>query len=249
MDELVRRAQAGDVEAMEAVWTKVERFAYAITRRYTPTTTVSADDLRQCAFLGTHTAVMKYTGNRPLLSLILSHVRRECRRTLGLERKTPTPNLCSLDTLCTDGETPFAEMFPDESIPENDEAIFQAQLCQHVREAVAALPEREQCIVATHYFQGLSFAAMAQETGVTSWRIEHIEADAFRKLRKNQRLREDYAVIRSPSSGQSSKGRNPTERQALTRIEREKRQALTAWVHERLACGAISEETARRLLP
>lgn len=247
MEELVRRTQAGDVEAMEAIWTKVARFACAITRRYRPTAASDAADFRQCAYLGTRAAVMEAGGKYSLLSLISWNVRRECRRLLGIRRKTP-PDCVSLDALCTDGETPFAELLPDDSLPDHVEDLSQKQLCRDVRDAVAALRERERRVVTLHYFRELSLADIAQEEGVTYQCVQRIEAAAFLKLRRNPRLREDYACIRQASSGQARAGGAPAERQALDNIEHEKRRVFEAWVQERLACGAISEETARALL-
>ena len=248
MEELVRRAQAGDAEAMEAIWTKVERFACAITRRYRPTAAADADDFRQCAYLGTRAAVMEAGGKHSLLSLISWNVRCECRRLLGLRRRTPPPDCCSLDALCPDGETAFAELLPDDSLPDHAEGLSQKQLGHDVREAVSALRERERRVIISHYFRELNLADVAQEEGVTYQRVQQIEAAAFLKLRMDPRLREDYACIRESSSKQTHTGSAPTEQQALDNIENEKRQAFEAWVKERLACGAISQETARALL-
>ena len=190
LEELAFRLQRGDESALWQLWEHVKRFALAIVRRYTPTSSVDVDDLLQCAFLGVRAAAFAHDGRHAFLSLIAWAIRRECRHALSLDRRRE-PDCVSYDAPMGDDpeDGSFLDGYADESLPESSEALELEELRRDVQEAVSALPDRQQGIIRQHYFGGLTLEEIAKDQGVTRERIRQIEEKGFERLRKDRILR------------------------------------------------------------
>jgi RNA polymerase sigma factor for flagellar operon FliA len=82
---------------------------------------------------------------------------------------------------------PDAGLSPEPSETPEEHAL-QAERSRHIRETVAALPERERALIERHYWGGEQFDTIAEELGVSKSWASRMHAAALQKLA--QRLRE-----------------------------------------------------------
>ena len=262
MERLISKAQSCDETALNALWEKVERFAYATARRYSSTAYADAEDFMQCAWLGFRSAVIKHDGRYRFLSLVEWCVQNECRTLLGLRNQKSPRDTLPLDALSTDGETPFVEMLEDDSLPESTAAMEDADLYRDVHAAVSALPERERLVIELHYFDTLSLAEIAQRMQVSTQRATQLKDRALSHLRQDPVLSAVYAPdFRAlPHPERSSLRRfqhtqmSDTEATALQRISQQKRAArgqlakYRRWMAQNVTEGLFTPEEAEAVL-
>lgn len=245
LEELAFHLQRGDESALWQLWEHVKRFALAVVRRYTPTSSIDVDDLLQCAFLGVRTAAFAHDGRYAFLNLIAWAIRRECRRALSLDRRRE-PDCISYDTPMGDNpeDVSFLDGYADESLPESSEALELEELRRDVQEAVAALPDRQRGIIKRHYFDGVTLEEIAKEQGVTRERIRQIEERAFDRLRRDRILRTIYrpAPHRAFHPDHAGRRLSPVEREALWNLEQEQKHAQRARKREMRARRKLLQE-------
>ncbi len=80
--------------------------------------------------------------------------------------------------------------FADHNAPDPLTLVVEGYDRLALSDAVAHLPEREQKIIALHYFQGVQFKAIAAELGVSEPRISQLHARAVSMLRTALELTE-----------------------------------------------------------
>jgi RNA polymerase sigma factor (sigma-70 family) len=260
LNSLIGKAKKGDTEALEALWRQARRFAFAVARRYTPTSYADAEDLQQCAYLGFHTAVMQHTGKYRFLSLVQWCTQRECQRLLDLYGSRRQMQADSLDVVMPDGEHTLEDLIVDESRPKTEEV----ELACDVRAAVAELPERERELIEARWFgdEVLPLESVGESMGVSGERVRQLEERAFERLRADPIL-QTYDPRRAPfvyGSGLSA-FRNTrsscVERAALHSIQRditkkkkgERRDDYACLLESLAADGFISAAELHTLLP
>lgn len=261
-EQLIAKAQSGDDAALDALWESVERFAYAIARRYSSTAYADAADFMQCAWLGFRSAVIRHDGRYRFLRLVEWCVQNECRTLLGLRNQKSPRDALPLDALATDGETPFVEMLEDDSLPESTAAMEDADLYRDVHAAVSALPERERLVIDLHYFETLSLPEIAQRMQVSTQRATQIKDRALVHLRNDPVIDAVYApdFKTQPQPERCSLRRfqrtrtSDTESAALQRISQQKRAARAQyakyqrWMAQNVAEGLFTPEEAEAIL-
>lgn len=223
---LIKQAKTGDKEALEELWRQTKRFAFVAARRFCTTAYADMDDLRQCAYLGVHTAVMQHSGRYDFLALVRWCTQRECQKLLDLYGSRRQLRADSLDILLPDGESTPADLIEDESLPEIGAGLEEDELVRDVRAAVAELPERERLIIQRRWFDELSFVAVGKEIGISSERVRQLEARAFDRLRNDPVLR-TYArrppairyVARSGLTHFMQTGASSVEHEVLRRVK------------------------------
>lgn len=263
MSKLIAKAQEGDAQALEKLWERTQAFAFTVSRRYTPTAYADADDLRQCAYLGFHTAVMQHTGRYRFLSLVQWCVQRECQKLLDLYGSRRQMRTDSLDVVMPDGEHTLEDLIADESQPETGAALEASELVRDVRAAVADLPETEGTIVKLHWLDGLSLADIGKQLEISAERARQLEERAFARLRADPVIASYAPEMRSASykSGLSffrKQRTSGTEQDALAlirRAESRQRRMQKEAVRRRVCClnemvrtGVIGREQADMLL-
>lgn len=188
-EDLVKRIQKGDQEALEELWDDVKRFARYVIRRYSPKPSVDTDDLMQCAFLGVLSAALAHDGRYDFASLMSWCIRRECRRALSLDRRRE-PDFVSYDAPISDDpeDGTFLDAIPDDRLRDACISLELQELRKAVQEAVRALPERQSAIIRQHYFEGRTLEDIAQSEGVTRERIRQIEDKGFDALSRSKHL-------------------------------------------------------------
>ena len=228
MDNLIRQAQNGDAQALEALWERTKRFAFTVSRRFHPTAYADSDDLQQCAYLGFHTAVMQHTGRYDFLAFVRWCTQRECQKALDLYGSRRQLRAESLDILLPDGEHTLADLAIDESLPESSAGIEAADLVRDVRAAVEELPERERTLIKIRWLGAcvLYLEQAGKELGISGERTRQLEKRAFERLRRDPVL-QTYSSQHVPSSPRSGLSRflntrtSCVEHEALCRIQRD----------------------------
>jgi RNA polymerase sigma-70 factor (ECF subfamily) len=146
--ELVRQALAGDVAAFADLCERYRARIWRIAASVAPGP--DAEDVAQEALVRAYSALASYHGDAPFeawLCRIVLNVARDHRRSAWHRRvllfdRLPTPEATTCGAL--DGE------------------LERRELQRRVRQAVAALPERQRVPIWLHYFEGFSLAEVAR---------------------------------------------------------------------------------------
>ena len=185
MDKIIKMAQNGDTNALDALWEQTKKFAFAAARNFRATPSVGTEDLQQCAWIGFYTALQKHTGRYVFTTLVYFCVQNECQKALGIRTSKRDPETVSYDAPAPDGEQSMLALFKDDSLPENDMSLIDADLARDVRAAVAELPERERMLIETRWLgdDPLTLEQTGKAMGINRERVRQIEARAFDRLR------------------------------------------------------------------
>lgn len=89
-------------------------------------------------------------------------------------------------------ETEFGELIPDKSSLDFVERMETLSEYETIHEIVDSLPEPCRIVINQHYFQGVTFTAIADEMGFSKERIRQIHLRALKILRNNKDLQEIY---------------------------------------------------------
>lgn len=200
MEQLVREAQSGNKQALEALWERTKAFALAASRRFHATTCVDSDDLQQAAWLGFYAAVQKHEGRYHFLTLLDYFIRVEFRQALGIRTSKRDPVTVSYDIPAPDGEQAMIDLFVDDALPESDASLIGADLARDVRAAVAELPKRERMLIETRWLGAdpLTLDQIGKALGISRERARQLEQRAFARLRDDPVL-QTYAPWRNTS--------------------------------------------------
>lgn len=252
-EELALALQQGNVGALEALWEQTKRLAFCTVRQYRPSVTVDLDDLLQSAFFGVRAAAFAYDPDRGTFAALLPFfVRRECRQTLGLDRKEFAT--VSIDApLNAETEDTLADLLADDSISPMTEDIEREELCRDVREAVDRLDERQATTVRGHWLEGQTLEQLARALGISREGARQLEQRAFERLRRDRVLRTLYKpperrAPQEPGTGLHAfmnTGSSAVERAAL---QREKRARRRQYLKHLRAFYSDDPETAAFLL-
>jgi RNA polymerase sigma factor for flagellar operon FliA len=72
---------------------------------------------------------------------------------------------------------------PDPTLPVADERIDTSRLSAKLREALAALPEKERVLVTKHYWEGKNLLEAGAELGISKSWASRLHAQAVERLR------------------------------------------------------------------
>ena len=210
-EELVKRYQAGEQEALILLWDKVYRLAYKIASSYREllagNRAVDIEDLMQSAFLGVEYAARHYDAEKALFSTYAAlSIRKQCRAALGLQGRLRKEHYYtdSLDEpISEEGEGTKADMLEDTSLPPSDSNLLQAEMVQTVRAAVAELPGRQAEVIARYWLEGSDYAEIAAFLGLSLSRAQQLGKKGLRSLSRRDDLQElaDAACWRHVSLG------------------------------------------------
>lgn len=89
-------------------------------------------------------------------------------------------------------ETEFGELIPDKNSLDFVERMETLSEYETIHQIVKQLPEPCKSVVNKHYFQGVTFTAIADEMGFSKERIRQIHLRALKILRNNKDLQEIY---------------------------------------------------------
>ena len=200
MNDLALKAQKGDREALLQLWQGYSHYAYKIAMRYQKAAALNGaadvDDLKQCAFLGFYEAVQGFDPLQGSFITLMGYgVRRACRRALGLDGRERKEHYTttSLDAPIPGTEDiTLADTIPD---PASADAFEQTELRQDIENALHRLPADIENIIRLHDLEGLPLEEASTKNGYTTDTGRNLRREGFRKLRRDQRIRDyDHAV-------------------------------------------------------
>jgi RNA polymerase primary sigma factor len=143
-------------------------------------------------------AILSILANGERLDPIMERkLRSASKKVADIMRISQEPRSLDLP-VGAEGDSYYGDFFPDETMPEPDDAISAELLKKEIRSILGSLPERERRVLEMRFGivdgQGRTLEEVAQALGVTRERIRQIESKALRKLRhpiRSRRLR-DY---------------------------------------------------------
>ena len=158
---------------------------------------VSVEDLVQAGFLALVQAAQSYdpTKGKSWSSWAAWHIFGEYRRLLGLDRgrftraDTGAAELDGPVRGCQDGGATLKDRLVDDSLPEADAALIDADLRRCVRAAIARLPEGQRQAMELCGLKGLSLRAAAEQTGIPQARLRRLYDRAGTRLCADSQLR------------------------------------------------------------
>lgn len=89
-------------------------------------------------------------------------------------------------------ETEFGELIPDDNSLDFVKRLETLSEYETIHQIVEQLPEPCRAVINQHYFQGVTFTAIADEMGFSKERIRQIHLRALKILRNNKDLQEIY---------------------------------------------------------
>lgn len=151
------------------------------------------DDLMQAGHLGMLRAKATYQPDKGLWSTwAVLHMQKEMRAAIGLRgtKRRPERTALSLDAPITEDGLTLMDALPADQA-DLQEGIDREQLCQTVRERVAALKDPLQReAVSLIDLGGLTYTGAAEAIGTTAARIKTARHRGIRALHKDSILRE-----------------------------------------------------------
>lgn len=155
-DELVRRAQNGDLDAFEALLRAHEKSVYNLALRMTGSPE-DAEDMAQEAFLKVWRALPDFRWECKFSVWLYRVVSNVCLDWLRRQSKRQT---VSLNVEDEDGEENEREL-PDERL--SPERLLEQKLTREaVQKALSALPEEQRQILLLREIRGLSYEEIGQ---------------------------------------------------------------------------------------
>lgn len=199
-EELAAAIQGGDSSLSEVLWNQVKGFVWQQARRWAAAwhnrKYFDADDLAQSGYIAMVNAVQLFAPEEGAFMTILNYcVLTEFSKVVGCRTKAqlqdPLSDAYSLDeplggdpeNSMTLADTIEAEEPGFEAI---EEAEFRGSLAKAVRDAVAALPDRQRMAVELYYLKGKSYRETAEALNVCLSRARQVNVEALKALRNGQ---------------------------------------------------------------
>ncbi len=130
--------------------------------------------------------LQQVTGRRPTEEDIAEELKISAEEVYDLIANLGAMYMLSLDQPvgAEEGDATMGDLVEDaESTSPEVEAEF-AEERNHMRQAMASLPDREKLLVEMHYFEGVTFEAVSRMMGVSKQRISQMHQRAIRRLRE-----------------------------------------------------------------
>jgi RNA polymerase sigma-70 factor, ECF subfamily len=183
-EELVARAQGGDVDSFNQLILRWERPIYALAYRVIGREE-DARDVSQEAFLRAYRALPGFKGQAKFSSWLYRIALNLCRDWIRKQRRAPVQQM-------PEGVDPVemaGEAGPVESI---EELVARKELSAVVSEAMALLPEEQRTAIILKEYHGMTFQEIADLQGcplsTVKTRLYHGLTVVRRHLEKNGRM-------------------------------------------------------------
>ncbi|MDQ7030260.1 MAG: sigma-70 family RNA polymerase sigma factor [Ardenticatenia bacterium] len=182
--ELIRRAQAGDVEAFNRLVGRYQRLAYNVAYRLTGDPDMAADATQE-AFLAAYRALHAFGGGS-FRAWLLRIVTNKCYDILRYHRRRPAT---SLDALVAQSAIP--KELGRETALRPEEMVERLELAELLQAAIMELPEAQRVTLILADVHGFSYAEIADITGVELGTVKSRLNRARRRLRALLRRHEE----------------------------------------------------------
>lgn len=157
--QLIRSAQAGDLDAFNRLVLAHQDQVYSLALRFMGQR-AAAEDATQEAFLRAYRAIRTFRGDR-FRPWLLSIVANTCRDELRRQRRRPT---YSLDAGGPNEDAPALD--PPDPGPGPEDGALNAELRAALERALLQLPEDWRLIVVLSDVHGLSYQEVAMAAGL-----------------------------------------------------------------------------------
>lgn len=164
-EELAAAHQAGDRDALLALWRQIRRLVMKYANRWRGVGRLELEDLEQCGFIAVMEAASTYSGKAAFNTWLDVYIKHEfnlaCGQRTERQRREPLLNALSLDAPLTDDPSDpltLADSLDDpaaaaalEAVEERDRA---GKLYTILEEAISALTPEQQAAVQGRYWRG-----------------------------------------------------------------------------------------------
>ena len=175
--DLIRRIQAGDRQAFEALLDRYEARVYRLALSHTGSV-ADAEDVTQEVFLGIYRNIAQFRGRSALSTWVYRVAVNHC---LEFRRKRRAPSV----SLEESGDLASAR-WQDDPV----ESAVKSDVRQEVATALAGLSDAHREVVELHELHGLTYGECAEVLGVPVGTVKSRLSNAFARLR---------GVLRSPA--------------------------------------------------
>jgi len=190
-DQLVARAQDGDLPAFEELVKKYQRQVYGLACRMV-SDSEEARDLAQQAFLQAFVHIKSFRRDAQFRTWLFRIAINQCYNFLKGRRKYGDPVDCDEVNLAGEGDSPEAEM-----ITQDDR--------RRLYEALAQLPTKQRAVITLKIEQGLSYQEISQVLGGTAGAARVNYCQALKTLKKHMQSEDNHEVAMRPSTAVASR--------------------------------------------
>lgn len=198
-ESLATAIQNGQDSFIEQLWLQCYGYIRKQAIRWAAAwsrTDVDADDLTQSGYFAICAAVEGWDADRgcSFISYLDFCLKTEYAKAVGCrttaQSKEPIHNSIRFETPVSNDSDGLAigdKLGADcVELEAADESIYQDQLSSLVREAVAALPDRQQQAIEAHYLQGRSYSEICQDMNCASSYVGQLCKCGLRSLKKGK---------------------------------------------------------------
>jgi RNA polymerase sigma-70 factor (ECF subfamily) len=185
-DQLVARAQEGDLPAFEELVKKYQRDLYGLACRLV-SDAEEAKDLAQQAFLQAFVHIKSFRRDAQFRTWLFRIAINQCYNFLKGRKKFGDPIDC--DEVNLVGE----EASPESEIITQDEH-------RRLYEALALLPTKQRAVITLKIEQGLSYQEISEVLGGTAGAARVNYCQALKTLKKHMQSEDDHEVAMRPSA-------------------------------------------------
>jgi RNA polymerase sigma-70 factor (ECF subfamily) len=168
-EELVRACAAGERGAFDILVNRHQRHVYQLCYRFVGNHE-DASELAQDAFVRAYRAVSKFEGNARFATWLHRISVNVCLNRLSLKRPTLAP-LPDLESMPGSGEGA-------------DSAVLRQERAEHVRAAIAQLPNKQRATLILRAYHDLSHEEIARILGSTAGAVKANFFHALANLKK-----------------------------------------------------------------
>lgn len=242
-EELALRIKAGDNEAVAALWEQTKKLAYQFAFKFynrsmasCASAGITLEDVKQECFFVVLAAAQAFDEAKgfKFTSYLNFHAKNHFNALIGIRGNTAKrPMNCaeSLDELIPGGEDiTISDTIPDENATQAFEDAEREMYCQQLHgameQALGTLDEQQEETIRARYYQGMTFEAIAQQSGFSRERVRQVVAKGLRGLRRpccSKLLRPfvvDYDRAYNGTGFSSWKDRGSVEERLVERAER-----------------------------
>jgi RNA polymerase sigma factor (sigma-70 family) len=205
-EELVTEMQKGNTSLLEALWEGVRHFVHQSAYRYYKATErrggLEVEDLMQVGFEAMVDAIPRYDpAEASFLTYLAQYLRKHFQEATGRTYPDAQGRLMPKDalnvslslnaTVDEDGETEMIELVEDEaaSCDSAEDKVWRAQLRDAVAEVLKELPEEQQEVLYSRFWQGKTYDATGADMNMTGTSARQIEGKALRTIRQDRYLK------------------------------------------------------------
>jgi RNA polymerase sigma-70 factor (ECF subfamily) len=184
-DQLVARAQEGDLPAFEELVKKYQREVYGLAWRMV-SDSEEAKDLAQQAFLQAFVHIKSFRRDAQFRTWLFRIAINQCYNFLKARKKFGEPIDSDEVNLVGEGASPEAEL-----VTQDDR--------RRLYEALAQLPAKQRAVITLKIEQGLSYQEISQVLGGTAGAARVNYCQALKTLKKHMQSEDEHEMAMHPS--------------------------------------------------